>query len=404
MKPSKPFRVRFLAFAAAALAAFLLFRLMRAPGTLGLLNWNPGYRPIVYAILALGAVPFLLAILYEILRGIPSFRRHRAAGLASMAVSAVCGAASLAAVLFLSLAPNRVPEPLPRPGILDPSKGIPVRSAPEGEPYLRLAFSSDPHWGRAESDAEARASILRTVDAGDYDAFFLLGDISEMGFPEEGFREAATDLERLLTRVPLRPMMGNHDALVNASGRWRKYFFPADHSSDSGSPFYYRIDAGRAHVLVLNLLWGEEDFDHDQRAWLTRQLETIPREDAVVVLSHCYFYASGYDDPETGSPWYDHPGTIREVVPLLEAHGVDLAVSGHNHYQELLERNGVSYAVIGAMGGVPDPAPTYRSPASKWIRTSTFGFLEAAFFRDRIELVFRDSRGAELHRAVVSAE
>lgn len=404
MKPSQPFLVRFLAFAAAALAALLLFRLMRAPGTLGLLTWNPSYRSVVYAVLALGAVPFLLAIAYEILRGVPAFRRRRAAGLVSLAVSAVCGAASLAAVLYLSIAPNLVRGPLPTPKVLDPAGGIALRPAADGSPYLRLAFSSDPHWGRAESDADARTRILKTVDAGGYDAFFLLGDIAEMGFPEEGFREASLDLEKHLTRVPIRPMMGNHDALVNAAGRWKRYFFPAGHSSDSGSPFYYRIDAGRAHILVLNLLWGEEDFDHDQRAWLSAQLESIPRRDAVVVLSHCYFYASGYDDPESGSPWYDHPGTIREVVPLLEQHGVDLVVSGHNHYQELLQWNGVAYAVIGAMGGVPDPAPTYRSPASKWIRVSTFGFLEADFYDDRIELIFRDSGGAELHRASVSAE
>jgi len=403
VKTSKPFRIRALAFAAAALAALLLFRLMRAPGTLGLLAWNPSYLSIVYAILALGAVPFLLALVYEILRGIPSFRWSGAAGLVSAAASCLLGLVSLAALLYLSLAPTAVRGPIPSPHILDPAKGIPVRSG-GGEPYLRLALSSDPHWGRAESDEAARIRILKTVDQGGYDAFFLLGDIAEMGFPEEGFREAAADLEKFLTRVPVRPLMGNHDALVNASGRWRKYFFPAGHSSDSGSPFYYRIDAGKAHILVLNLLWGEEDFDHDQRAWLIDQLKAIPRDHAVVVLSHCYYYASGYDDPESGSPWYDHPGTIREVVPILEEYGVDLAVSGHNHYQELLERNGVTYAVIGAMGGVPDPAPTYRSPASRWIRISTFGFLEAEFHPDRIDLTFRDASGTELNRAAVSAD
>ena len=393
-----------MAFAAAALAALLLVRLMRAPGTLGLLAWNPSYLSVVHAILALGVVPFLLALFYEILRGIPSFRWSGAAGLVSAIASSLLGLVSFAALLYLSIAPTLVRGPIPSPYILDPAKGIPVRSVGDEKPYLRLALSSDPHWGRAESDQVARTRILKTIDQGGYDAFFLLGDIAEMGFPEEGFREAASDLENLLTRVPVRPMMGNHDALVNAAGRWRKYFFPAGHTSDSGSPFYYRIDAGEAHILVLNLLWGEEDFDHDQRAWLTEQLRSIPREHAVVVLSHCYYYASGYDDPESGSPWYDHPGTIREVVPILEEYGVDLAVSGHNHYQELLEWRGVVYAVIGAMGGVPDPVPTYRSPASKWMRVSTFGFLEAEFYPDRIELAFRDVLGTELHRAAVSAD
>ena len=404
MKASKPFRVRTLAFAAAALAALLLFRLMRASGTQGLLTWNPGYMSIIYAILAMGAVPFLLAVVYEILRGIPSFRWLRAAGLVSMAVSALFGLASLAALSYLSIAPTVVRRPLPSPRLLNPSEGIPLRAAAEGGPYLRIALSSDPHWGRPESDAKARTEILRTVDAAGYDAFFILGDLSEMGFPEEGLREASADLERFLARVPVRPILGNHDALINAEGRWKTYFFPAGLSSDSGSPYYHRIDAGTAHFLVLKLLWGEEDFDQGQRDWLVKQLESIPRSDAVVVLSHCYFYASGYDDPGTGSPWYDHPGTIREVVPLLEEYGVDLVVSGHNHYMELLEKNGVTYALIGVMGGIPDPEPTYVSPASRWIRTSTFGFLEADFHAGRIELSFRDATGTVVQRAVVSAD
>jgi len=263
-------------------------------------------------------------------------------------------------------------------------------------------MSSDPHWGRAESDAAARTQVLRTINAGGYDAFFLLGDVSEMGFPEQGLREAAADLERLVPDAPIRPIMGNHDALINAAGRWKVYFFPNSLSSDSGSPYYYRIDAGKAHILVLNLLWGEEDFDSDQRAWLTDQLKSIPREDAVIVLSHCFFYASGYTDPETGKDWFDHPGMIKEVAPLFEEYGVDLVVSGHNHYMELLENARVAYAVIGALGGKLDPEPTYRSPASKWMRVGTFGFLDVSVYPDRMDLAFRDSSGTELYRASVS--
>lgn len=377
---------------------------MRAPGTQGLLTWNPSYMSAVYAIIGMGAVPFLVALLYEALRRRPAFRWTRAAAWVSLLVSASLGAASLSATVYLSVAPTAVARPLPAPRLLDPSAGIPLRSAADGGPYLRLALSSDPHWGRKESDAEARTRILKTVDAGGYDAFFILGDIAEMGFPEEGLREAAEDMERLLPAVPVRPLLGNHDALVNGAGRWKAYFFPEGQSSDSGSPFYYRVDAGRAHILVLNLLWGEEDFDSDQRDWLTEQLKSIPREDTVLALSHCYFYASGYKDPETGSPWYDHPGTIREVVPLLEEYGVDLAVSGHNHYMELLERNKVHYAVIGALGGLPDPEPSYRSPASQWMRTSTFGFLEVEFYPDRLDLTFRDPAGGEIYSASIRTE
>ena len=404
MKITFKFWVRFCAFAAVVLSAFFLIRLMRAPGTQGLLAWNPSYRSVIVAVVALGAVPFLLAVVFELLLRRPGRRGVAVAGWITLCVSALCAAVGLFGTLYLSLAPKAIGLPPPKLNILDPAHGVPTRVVPEGEPYLRLAFSSDGHWGSDRSDPQARARTLRSIDAGGYDAFFLLGDISEMGFPEQGLRQAAEDLERLVPDVPIRPMLGNHDALVNGAVRWKAYFFPEGHSSDSGSPYYYRMDAGKTHILVLDLLWGEEDFDADQRAWLIAQLESIPRTDAVVALSHCFFYASGYDDPDTGKPWYDHPGTIREVAPILEKYGVDLVVSGHNHYMEFLEKSGVAYAVVGALGGKPDPEPSHRSPASKWIRVATFGFLEADAYPDHLELIFRDSSGAELHRELVSTE
>ncbi|HEY9053923.1 MAG TPA: hypothetical protein VIO60_03815, partial [Rectinemataceae bacterium] len=110
-----------------------------------------------------------------------------------------------------------------------------------------------------------------------------------------------------------------------------------------------------------------------------------------------FFYASGYDDPELDKPWYDHYQNIPAVVPLLEKYGVDLVVSGHNHYQELLEMNGVTYAVIGAMGGKPDPSPAYVSPASKWIAVGEHGRLDLDFYADELVLTFRDSTGNPLH-------
>jgi hypothetical protein len=404
MKNALVFWVRSLTFTAVAAAIVLLVRLMQASGVRGLLSWVPSFRSYVAVVAAMGAIPFLLAVAHEFVRGRSAVRAAPALGWITLAVSSLVTIVCLGGAIFLAYAPLSVDLPVPEVNILNPVKGIPVHEISKDQPYLRLAISSDPHWGAPKSNAQERTSILQTIDVGGYDAFFLLGDLAEQGFPEQGLREAATDLGRFLHHVPIRPMLGNHDALIGAAGRWSRYFFPASHSSDSGSPYYYRVDAGRTHILVLNLLWGEEEFDTAQRNWLTENLESIPREDAVIVLSHCYFYASGYKDPESGSLWYDHPGTIREISPILEKYGVDLVVSGHNHYMELLEHNGVTYAIIGAMGGVPDPEPSYHSPASTWMKTATHGFLDVESYADHLELVFRDSSGGELHRISVSTD
>lgn len=404
MKTSFVFWVRFMTFLAVVSAVLLLTRLMRAPGTQGLLLWEPSYRSIVAGLVAMGTVPFLLAVAHGFARGRSVPREAPIIGWITLVLSSLVTVVCLAGALYVTHAPLSVDEPVPSMNLLDPSKGIPARPSAGDRPCLRLALSSDPHWGRHESDAQERSRILKTIDSGGYDAFFILGDLCEQGFPEQGLKEAAQELGSLVTHVPTRPMMGNHDALVNAAGRWSQYFFPASLSSDSGSPFYYRVDSGATHVLVLNLLWGEEDFGIDQREWLTNTLESIPREDAVIVLSHCFFHASGYIDPESGSAWYDHPGTIREVVPILEKYQVDLAVSGHNHFMELLEHGGVSYAIVGTLGGVPDPTSTYRSPASRWQKQDVYGFLEVESRPGRLELIFRDSSGAELRRASIPTD
>ena len=129
-----------------------------------------------------------------------------------------------------------------------------------GEPRLRLSFSSDAHWGADTSNASARTEILQGISAHKPDAFFFLGDMTEYGFQAMQWNLALGDLEALISNVPFRPVMGNHDALFGGQYNYRRIFFPKGFSSDSGSPYYYSIDAGVARIIVLDMPWGTEQF------------------------------------------------------------------------------------------------------------------------------------------------
>ena len=192
--------------------------------------------------------------------------------------------------------------------------------------------------------------------------------------------------------------MGNHDTVFAGSSHYRQAFFPDGMRSDSGSPYYYSIDAGPVRFFVINLLWGTEDFDSTQRQWFEQSLATVPPGKQIIVLSHCFIYSSGIIDPPTGMPWFDHPDTTREIAPLLERYKVSLSVSGHNHQMEYLRHAGVSYAVIGAFGGFPDPEPDHISPTSIWHQNGLFGLLDVAAWPDHLELTFIDSNGLTLHQ------
>jgi hypothetical protein len=55
------------------------------------------------------------------------------------------------------------------------------------------------------------------------------------------------------------------------------------------------------------------------------------------------------------------------------------------------------------MGGIPDPTPTYSSPASLWLRQGAFGRLDLDIDESGIAMTFRDSGGAALREEFLPA-
>ncbi len=324
-----------------AAAAFLVVVAFLAwafaqPGTLGMYRW--GYRLPVLGLLGLGTVPLVLAI------GAALATRHglRGAGVLVAISSALAVTALLAgtgvSLYVLSRAYGRLPAAELRPRVLDPTAGIAPRIGPDGSSALRVAISSDPHFDRDVSAHEATRAILSRAGtqarAGELDAFIVLGDFVEMGMESsgwdavlDGFRQAAPDL-------PLLALMGNHDALVGGARRWRAAVGPRGGSArvpdGALSASSWPMDAGPVHFIALDLLWGPEGFGPREKAWLAARLDSIPTDEYAVVLTHSFFYSSGYVDAGTGKDWFDHEAMLREVAPLL-AGKADLVVSGHNH-------------------------------------------------------------------------
>jgi len=388
--------------ASAAMAAFLVWAFAQ-PGTLGMYRW--GYRAPVLGLIALGALPIVAAAAARALSRTKGAAPRIATGIV-FAASAVTllTAISVSAYIFTN-AYGRAASP-DRPTTIAPSDGIPRRTGADGEPILRVAVSSDGHYGRDASNAEARSAILRLSEvehrSGGLDAFINLGDIVEMGMEADDWREAIESIRRDAPTLPFLALLGNHDALIGGYARWQAAFGPKGGSSapTGPSPSSWRIDAGRVHFIALDLLWGPEGFGAKEKAWLVAQLTAIPPSDYTVVLSHCFFYSSGYVDEETGMAWYDHADMLREVAPLI-AGKADLVISGHNHYMEWIEADGTAWAVVGALGGKPDPVPSYVSPGSVWRNQGVFGRLVLELTPDGLACEFQDQDGTPLFNRVL---
>ena len=262
-----------------------------------------------------------------------------------------------------------------------------ILSQKEEIPLNHIALASDPHWGSAKSDKEARVNILNQVNSNNYDAFFILGDITEMGMLAGDHRLATADLGNYLTNTPFRAIPGNHDAVLNGLELYDKIYM------NKGDKHYFRMDSGSVHLLFIKMLWDSTEFSNKQCRWLENQLKEIPQEDTVIVLSHCYAVSSGYYDPVAKRNWGDLKDVMKKLCPILEKYKVDLHISGHDHFFEYLEKDDVSYMVLGTMGGALDENLIYTSPYSKYLCNSEFGYVDMKIFDSYLTVDFISQNG-----------
>lgn len=114
------------------------------------------------------------------------------------------------------------------------------------EPLLSLAVSSDPHWGSENSNNDVRTQILKNIGQANYDAFLCLGDIAEIGSTESFYEEASSEFDKYLNGTPIHVVLGNHDALINGTVVFKKYF-QKNHDN-----YYSRIDYDDFHMYMIH--------------------------------------------------------------------------------------------------------------------------------------------------------
>lgn len=283
--------------------------------------------------------------------------------------------------------------------IVKQNEPLPTANSRSEEALLgHYAFASDPHWGADTRNSEACVNILKQIDSRDYDTFFLLGDVAEFAIFPECYDAAIKDLRQNLTKTKYRIIPGNHDALVNGLPIFKSTFM------DKDEKFFFRMDGDRTHLLFLNMLWDESELTKKQEKWLEKQLQEIPQEDTVIVLSHCYVVSSGYYDPIAGKNWGDLHKVMDRLCPIFDKYNVDLHLSGHDHFFEYLEKDNMDYYVLGTMGGKLDEDLIYHSPYSKWCDNEHFGWLDMKVYDGYMTLTSFDQFGNELHTVDISTK
>lgn len=200
--------------------------------------------------------------------------------------------------------------------------------APGAEERVDIVVFGDS--GGATEDQLALARQLPTVPA---DLMLHTGDLAYLDGTLAQLEAGYFDVyEPLLARIPMFPTSGNHDYDTDSGGPYREVFVLPNEER------WYSFDWGPVHVVALDT---ERD-GAEQAEWLRRDLEANDRP-WTIVTAHKGPYSSG---PHGGN------GAFRELYqPLLEAHGVQLVLTGHDHHYERHEPiGGVTYIVTGGGG------------------------------------------------------
>jgi predicted phosphodiesterase len=232
-------------------------------------------------------------------------------------------------------------------------------------PLTRVVAAGDVGTGDEFAYRTAEA-IDRLESDGDIAALMLLGDSV---YP-------SGDADEVDAKVfdPFGPVLDGPTELVAALGNH-------DVRTDDGEPLmaalgmpgrWYEREFGPLRVVVVDSTRVD---DRGQLDWLERRLSTETDATWTVVLQHHPPFSAGQHGSDAES---------RELlVPLYEAAGVDLVLSGHDHdYQRSHPQNGVTYVVAG---GAAKLRPTGSADFTV-IAASTHHFLELAAYRDRLEV------------------
>ncbi len=207
-------------------------------------------------------------------------------------------------------------------------------TAPEGGTARPFRF-----WVLGDGGTNRRGSIdpgaVRARDgfrrySGDrVDGVLLLGDNAYTGGTDRQYQTAFFEVyAAVLARVPVWPCLGNHEI---ADAYFEIFSVPTAGEIGgvpSASPNYYSFDFANTHFVVLDMTRAEwRHPDAPQLRWLEADLAACDR-DWVVVANHFPPYCDGKYDSDRIEVHVD----VRQIVlPILERHGVDLLLTGHDH-------------------------------------------------------------------------
>ena len=234
-----------------------------------------------------------------------------------------------------------------------PGELLSFRTAPstgDSVPFTFLAF------GDYGQDSLPQRDLRDQMLRGSFSFILTTGDNA---YSDGGYTEFDTKVFQVyrdvFKKVGVFPTLGNHDYNTSNGAPYLDLFDLPTHAwRSSDTECYYSFDYGNAHFVALDSnaplnvddgAAGDDMFD-----WLRADLSQSAQRWKIVAFHHA---------PYTTGPHGSDSRVQSKLVPIFEAYGVNLVVTGHDHtYQRTkplrggqvttVEAGGIVYVVSGA--------------------------------------------------------
>ncbi len=211
------------------------------------------------------------------------------------------------------------------------------KTAPEpGEP-VRFAVLGDTQWQWEGINRVELVAWSMVCDPWPFHFVLHAGDLVETPIPSH-WRFFFSSMAPILRWAPLVPVLGNHER--DSLTYYQHFTLPP--GGGRMDKRWWVLRYGDVVVVGLDSNLRKLQDYNDQLEWLRANLSG-PEPHKIVIFHHPVFSSDASYGPGT-------EGLQKVWHPLFVELGVDLVFSGHAHNYERIERDGVTYVVVG-LGG-----------------------------------------------------
>jgi|GEM_PF-547730 len=251
----------------------------------------------------------------------------------------------------------------------DPAHFFVTSPAGGTAPNTRIWVLGDAGTGTT-NQTKVRDAFYTWTGARDPNLVLQLGDNAYNSGLDAEFQSKVFDIYgALMRRVPFWSCLGNHEtnqatSFVDTYPYFSVYSFPKNGECGgvaSGTEHYYSWDYGNIHFISLDSMTASRSPTGAMATWLQNDLASTTAT-WIICLFHHPPYTKGSHDSDAEIELME---MRQNILPILEAGGVDLVLSGHSHCYErsyLLDGHyGVSSTLTSAMkvnGGDGRPTGT----------------------------------------------